>query len=89
MIYPPCKLTANAPEDKPSLEERIVFQPSLFGGELLVSGRVVHLDLGYSPKNPISPLKSSCFEDFVYPDPKKEVHSPETIEGVSADSLGR
>ena len=30
-----------APENWPSQEETIVFQPSIFRGELLVSGRVV------------------------------------------------
>ena len=34
------KLTAIAPENRPSQKERIVFQPSIFRGELLVSGRV-------------------------------------------------
>ena len=37
---PSLKLTANAPENRPSQQETIVFQPSIFRGELLVSGRV-------------------------------------------------
>ena len=36
------KLTANAPEHRPNLpqKERILFQASIFRGEVLVSGRV-------------------------------------------------
>ncbi len=43
------KLTANAPENRPSRKETIVFQPSIFRGELLVSGRVfVEYLIGWS-----------------------------------------
>ena len=34
------KLTANAPENRPSQKETIVFQPSIFRGENVCSGRV-------------------------------------------------
>ena len=34
------KLTANAPENRPKPNRKVVFQPSIFRGELLVSGRV-------------------------------------------------
>ena len=40
-VLPSLKLTANAPENRPSQKETIVFQPSIFRGEMLVSGRVV------------------------------------------------
>ena len=39
-IQAPGKLTAKAPENRVSQKETIVFQPSTFRGELLVSGRV-------------------------------------------------
>ena len=34
------KLTAKAPENRPGPNRKVVFQPSIFRGELLVSGRV-------------------------------------------------
>ena len=37
---PSLKLTANAPENKPKPNRKVVFQPSIFRGELLVSGKV-------------------------------------------------
>ena len=41
-IYlPSLKLTANAPENKPSRKETIGFQPSMFRGYVIVSGRVI------------------------------------------------
>ena len=39
----PLKLTAKAPENRPSKKETIVFQPSIFRGKLLVSGTVNQL----------------------------------------------
>ena len=38
---PSLKLTAKAHENRPSQKETLVFQPSIFRGELLVSGRVI------------------------------------------------
>ena len=41
-----------APENMASQKERIVFQPSIFRGELLVSGRVkLNKDMGVSKKS--------------------------------------
>ena len=42
-LYPPPKLAANAPENgpkRPKKETRTYFQPSIFWGDMLVSGRV-------------------------------------------------
>ena len=40
IVLPSLKLTANAPENRPKPNRKVVFQPSIFRGELLVSGRV-------------------------------------------------
>ena len=40
-VLPSLKLTAKAPENRPSQKGTIVFQPSIFRGEMFVSGRVV------------------------------------------------
>ena len=44
---PSLKLTAKAPENRPGPYRKAVFQPSIFRGELLVSGRVYNW---YPPK---------------------------------------
>ena len=47
VVLPSLKLTAKVPENSPSQKETIVFQPSIFKGELLVSGRVDNLWVGH------------------------------------------
>ena len=39
-VIPSLKLTAKAPENRPGPNRKVVFQPSIFRGDLLVSGRV-------------------------------------------------
>ncbi len=41
MVLPSLPETSTAPEKIASQKERIVFQPSILRGELLVSGRVI------------------------------------------------
>ena len=59
---PSLKLTANAPENRPKPNRKVVFQPSIFRGELLVSGRVLFDSLyRKSKKNICNNLQSMIF----------------------------
>ncbi len=58
---PSLKLIAKTPENRPSQKETIVFQPSIFRGELLVSGSVMPLTLVFQIPAAVNGLLGRLF----------------------------